>query len=119
MTDSVQEEFAARLMSEVRDRAIVAMDQLISGAMRGPRAKAWQDLPAAAKETLIYAIPDIVDETLFQFLRCVDEGLLVVGIPGRTATVELGELAGWFMGSDGWRSELSGQRYNDYAGELS
>ena len=69
-------------------------------------------------------IPDIVDETVSQFLRAVDQGLLQLSFNAANGkTVDLckdgfSELVGWYMGSDGWRSKYSGQRFVDDFSDL-
>ena len=64
-------------------------------------------------------IPDIVDDTLFYLLQAIDEGLLSMQFTTSSGkcldlTREgLGEMAGWYMGRNGWRAKYSGERSAD------
>ncbi len=71
------------------------------------------------------AIPDIVDETIFYLLLAIDEGGLRIAYTASNGTVVdlttqgLGELAGWFMGSGGWRAMYSKARFVDDFADLT
>jgi len=64
-------------------------------------------------------VPDVVDEAVFSLLRAIDEGALrlkFMSSSGREVDLTeegLGELAGWYMGSGGWRAMFSEERYVD------
>jgi hypothetical protein len=69
-------------------------------------------------------IPDCVDEAIFSLLTAIDDGSISVAF--RTsggALIDLtesgrGELAGWYVGSDGWRGAYSKERFNDDAADV-
>jgi hypothetical protein len=69
-------------------------------------------------------IPDAVDETVFNLLHAIDQGALrlrYVTSDGRQVDLTeegLGELAGWYMGSGGWRALFSAERYVDDFADL-
>jgi hypothetical protein len=64
-------------------------------------------------------IPDVVDDTLFYLLQAIDTGLLKLSFTASNGKVVdlptdgLGELAGWYMGSGGWRRMFSKERFVD------
>ena len=64
-------------------------------------------------------IPDCVDEALFCLLRAIDQGVLTLSYTAESGQVVdlsedgLGELAGRYMGSGGWRQMFSEQRFVD------
>ena len=70
-------------------------------------------------------IPDTVDETVFHLLRAIDQGLLKLSFTAANGkkvdlpTDGLGELAGWYMGSGGWRSLHSKERFVDDFSDLT
>jgi len=69
-------------------------------------------------------VPDVVDEAVFSLLRAIDEGALrlkFMSSSGREVDLTeegLGELAGWYMGSGGWRAMFSEERYVDDCANL-
>jgi hypothetical protein len=111
------EEFAIALVQHVRDRAIQSADRHVAASAAGQVAAPQWD---ARAEQVRDAIPDIVDKTVFFILNAIDQELLhLVFVTKDGATVDLteaglGELGGWFMGSDGWRSWYSKERFTDY-----
>jgi hypothetical protein len=64
-------------------------------------------------------IPDIVDDTVFQLLRALGQGLLKLSFTSSSGNIVdlaedgLGELGGWYMGIPGWRSTYSEERFVD------
>jgi hypothetical protein len=83
-----------------------------------PVAKRWRR-SAVKPEALRTTIPDVVDEVVFNLLRAIDQGSLrvkfVSSCDGEVdlTTEGLGELAGWYMGSGGWRAIFSRERFAD------
>ncbi|HTM55099.1 MAG TPA: hypothetical protein VL175_13780 [Pirellulales bacterium] len=115
------QEFARRLVELVRDRAIQDGDLILSSNARGPTARRWQQA-ASQQSPLDFArtiIPDVVDHTIFFLLQAIDGGdLNLMFTTPNAATVDLtkdghGELAGWYLGSDGWRATYSKERFVD------
>jgi hypothetical protein len=114
--------FAERLIRLVRDRAIIACDQLISGEASGPLADRWREIASTddARESIEALIPDIVEQTLFQLCDALDNGQLPLGWrrdDGSCVPLEelgQGEMAGWIMmGAGGWVARFSQERFTD------
>ena len=120
------EEFAKLLVNEVRDAAIQACDSTLNPKASHAIAKRWKkagsdgDLDTIAK-TLI---PDIVDKTICQLLRAIDQGALQISFSsGNGKEIKLpadgmGELCGWYIGHDGWRAKYSRERRIDDFSDL-
>lgn len=112
------EEFAKLLVSQVRDAAVRNCDLLLRPQVNSPVAQRWRGLNASSSDVGV-VIPDVVDESVFNLLRAIDEGVLrlkFVCSSGREVDLTeegLGELAGWYMGSGGWRAMFSGERNVD------
>src|SRR5512145_1842073 len=74
------EEFAKILVQEVRDAAVLSADSNLRSDVSHVIAKRWKeagcsgDLEGIAR----VLIPDIVDETVSQLLRAIDQGLLPI-----------------------------------------
>lgn len=121
MDNSKINEFAHLLVQHVRDAAIRSCDLQLKPDSRSPIAKRWreEDSNAAA------IIPDCVDETLFQLLQAVDQGVIRLSFHPKASEsidlseVGLGELSGSFMASGGWRTEFSHERINDDFADLT
>jgi hypothetical protein len=111
--------FAELLVRLVRDESIATCDALAARRMGGPDGRRWRDLldTDAAQQAVQELIPDVVDQVLFQLLNAIDQGDLPLAwrLPdGACADLyDLGrsEMAGWFLGSDGWRAQHSAQRF--------
>lgn len=118
------EEFARILVEQVRDAAVRNCDGLLQLNATSRAAKRWRD-STLKPESLRTVIPDAVDEAVFSLLRAVDEGglrLKFLSSSGREVDLTeegLGELAGWYMGSGGWRSMYSRERFADDFADLS
>ena len=119
------EEFAKILVREVRDCAIRSCDVPLRPNAAGPMGKRWKE--AAARDPEVFAkviIPDVVDVTVFELLRTIDEGLLKLSFTASKGekvdlTVDgLSELAGWYAGIPGWRSMYSKERFIDDYSDL-
>jgi hypothetical protein len=120
------EEFAKKLIRHVRDAAILSGDRKLDGASRGPVGRRWahasvSGTPADVARTVL---PDCVDDTIFYLLNAIDQGLLKLSYTDESgdlidlSAAGLGELSGWYMGSDGWRAQYSEQRFADDFGDL-
>lgn len=113
--------FAEAVMEKVRDRAIVACDRLASGAMVGPDGIRWSQCAASAdaRNAIHELIPDVVDQVLFELLNAADNLELPLGWSRPDGSfvglsdLGSGEMAGWLMGSPGWRHKYSRQRFFD------
>ena len=118
------EEFARELVRQVRDAAVRNCDALLQPQAKSPEARRWKQLGASPSDLRI-VISDIVDETVFCLLHAIDEGglrLKFVSSRGREINLTeggLSELAGWYMGSGGWRAMFSQERYVDDFADLS
>jgi hypothetical protein len=120
------EEFAEILVQQVRDAAIQSSDRELQPGAGSPVAKRWREALSDGKPESIVktAIPDIVDDTVFYLLQAIDQGLLQLSFTasnGKTVELDkdgLGELSGWYMGSEGWRSLYSKQRLFDDFSDL-
>jgi hypothetical protein len=126
MPNSTIDEFASVLVRRVRDAAIESSDSRLKMDARNLIADRWKKLIGENNaEALIEGmIPDIVDNTLFFLLHAIDLGELRLSFTdsaGRTVDLSeegLGELAGWFIGSEGWRAQYSTQRFIDDFSDL-
>ena len=78
MPNTEIEEFAKIIVKQVRDAAIRDCDRKLRTDAGGPVAKRWRELaPKKNFESVASVlIPDIVDDTVFQLLRALDQGLL-------------------------------------------
>jgi hypothetical protein len=120
------QEFAKILVQQVRDTAVRSCDANLRPDVTHVVAKRWK---AAERDSNVESIasvlvPDIVDETVSQLLRAIDQGLLKLSFSasnGKTVDLPsdgLGELSGWYMGSSGWRATYSNQRFSDDFSDL-
>lgn len=118
------EEFAKVLVQQVRDSAVRDCDGLLLPTANSPVARRWRQVPAPRAD-LSVMIPDVVDEVVFCLLQAIDQGLLClkfVSSSGREIDLTeegAGELSGWYMGSGGWRSMFSSERFVDDFADLS
>jgi hypothetical protein len=108
MTSVEIEKFAKTLVEAVRENAIRNASILLRADARGPTAKRWKAAGVVEGPQTRVLIPDCVDAALFYLLEAIDEGALhlkVLDTAGRELdlTVEgRGELAGFYVGPDGW-----------------
>ncbi|CAG1009854.1 hypothetical protein PHYC_03758 [Phycisphaerales bacterium] len=117
MTTPEIEEFAKLLVEKVRDAAIQSNDRRL-GANHAI-AKRWKEAASGGSPEVFakMLIPDIVDDTLFYLLHAIDDGLLklsFIASNGKAvdlSTEGLSELAGWYIGSDGWRARYAKERF--------
>ncbi len=118
MASAEIEEFARTLVQQVRDTAIRNWDALLEPRAGSPAAGRWKAL-AAGSTSLRTIIPDAVDEAVFCVLQAIDQGALRIKYVSRGGReVDLaeegqGELAGWYMGSGGWRAMYAAERFVD------
>ena len=74
---------------------------------------------ATPEEFAKVRIADIVDYAISSVLYAVDDGLLKISFSRSSGKVVdlnsegLGELAGWYTGSDGWRAILTSRQGMD------
>ena len=113
------EEFAKLLIEQVRDAAIQECDRKLRSDARGPIAQRWKKTALETNfESIASAIiPDIVDNVIFQLCRAIDQEELTISFSASDgekvdlSSDGLGELAGWYMGVPGWRTEYSKERF--------
>lgn len=125
MSEKNIEQFAALLVRQVRDVAIQNCDRELRPRAKTPIAARWR-ASAAVKGSVdpSVVIPDCVDETVFALLSAIDQGLLRLSFTDPDGNnVDLaddghGELAGWYMGSGGWRGKYSKERFVDDFADL-
>ncbi len=115
------QEFAENLVKQVRDTAIRSCDGQMKPNINTPIAKRWRGIieNGTVQELQKAMITDCIDEALFFLLQSIDQGVLNLSYnssDGKSVNLTeegLGELSGWYMGSEGWRSEYSGERFTD------
>ena len=120
------EEFAKIIVQQVRDAAIRSCDGALQPSATYPVAKRWREAAAGDGLRAIsnVVIPDAVDEAVFNLLRAIDNGHLKLTFTtskGKQTDLQkdgLGELAGWHMGSGGWRAMYSKERSADDFSDL-
>jgi hypothetical protein len=113
--------FARALVRMVRDAAIQSCDISTRPDSGSPVALRWRQSNGDVR----VVIADVVDETLFCLLRAIDSGDLPLkfttedGSDTPLAEAGKGELAGWYMGSGGWRELYSDERFVDDFADLA
>lgn len=126
MSNPEIEEFAKTLVQKVRDIAIQNCDRRLRPDANNVVAMRWKTaISDGNAESLAHAmISDVVDATLAQLCRAIDQELLQVSFKasdGKSVNLSKdgeGELCGWYMGSDGWRSSYSKERFIDDFSDL-
>jgi hypothetical protein len=121
MPERAVNEFAELLVRHVRDVAIQSCDLQLLPHSETPVAKRWRRaaVPFDGKVPPQVVIPDCVDETIFAFLRAIDQGLLRLSFTAESGeVVDLakegrGELAARYISSGGWRAKYSKERFFD------
>jgi hypothetical protein len=116
------EEFARLLVRHVRDATIQSCDTLLKPDCRSRTAERWRSTisDGDVHGSLNVIISDCVDETVFALLYAIDQGLLHLSFMSTHGkTVDLceeghSELAGWYIGSEGWRAMYSDERFYNY-----
>lgn len=125
-TESELDRFGKTLVSLVRDKAIASCDNLIQGKTLGPYGGRWKAAiqNRGIQEALAELMPDVVDQVIFCLLDAIDNeqfAFLWRTSDGRIQNFDdlgKGEIAGWFMGSPGWRHKFSSQRFFDPFADL-
>ena len=120
------EEFATILVEKVREASIKSCDRRFQANATSPAAKRWKEMARSAtpEEFRKVLIADIVDEAISSVLYAVDDGLLKISFSASSGKVVdlnsegLGELAGWYTGSDGWRAMYTKERFVDDVADL-
>jgi len=119
MSDKVLDKFGEVLMQSVRDRTISNCDKILNGQMKGITAQQviekLEGFSDEQIETLKWIIPQIVDESLHNFLFMIEECNNInveVQINNETGNVrELSDgLAGELYTEDGWIFRFSKER---------
>jgi hypothetical protein len=127
MPKSEIQEFATLLIEKVRDVSIKSCDQALNPNSKDPVAERWRKAAEAQKGLKGIAsvmIPDVVDDVIFNLLDAIDNGHLKLTFTtsnGKQIDLQkdgLGELAGWYMGSGGWRAMYSRERSTDDFSDL-
>lgn len=120
------EEFAKLLVQQVRDAAVRDCDLGLNNHCQDPLAIRWKAVMPDKTHLVAIStvIPDCIDSAVFFLLRSIDEGGLPISFTASTGkTVNLskdgnGEMAGWYMGSGGWRAMYSKERFVDDFSDL-
>lgn len=115
------EEFGKLLVQNVRDRAIASCSLYLDLDNNTIIAKRWRNKQVGDPDStlnLAAVISDCVDETIFHLLNSIDQETLPLLINMGSRTVDLvkdglGELGGWYVGTDGWREKFSKERVFD------
>jgi hypothetical protein len=114
------ESFAEQLMRTVRDRSIVASDHMLSKDMETMQKQRRRPLNVdEVKKVMLALVPNIVDQVLFELLHAADNNDIALAWRDDRGGIQqlnelgMGEMAGWFMGSPGWRNMFSSERFND------
>jgi hypothetical protein len=114
------EELGILLVRHVRDVAIQSCDLQLLPHSQTAMAQRWRKaaLPHNGKVPPEILIPDCVDETIFTFLRAIDQGLLLLSFTAENGEmVDLvkdgqGKLADEYIRPGGWRDQFSKERIN-------
>lgn len=110
------EELGILLVRHVRDVAIQSCDVQLLPHSETAMANRWRKaaLPFHNKVPPEVLIPDCVDETIFTFLRAIDQGLLPLSFVAENGeTIDLtkaGNLATRYIEPGGWRDTFSKER---------
>jgi hypothetical protein len=119
------EEFARVVIERVRDTAIRSCDANLNKSSTNPIARRWREVAEGdAEEFASVLIPDVVDSTIAHFLGAIDQEILRLvfsasnGESVDLASDGLGELSGWYKGSDGWCARYSRERCADDVSDL-
>jgi len=121
------DEFAEALVREVRDAAISMCTTNLDPTANSVVAQRWRKASQSAnrEELLKMIIADAVDGALFHLLFAIDDEHMALSFRASGGeVVDLAkdgssELAGWYMGSDGWRAQYSKELYIDDFADLA
>ncbi len=119
------EEFARLLIQKVRDAAIQNCDMELHPDSQSPVARRWRDFLEVGKRGIGQVmVADCVDKAMSAFLRAIDQEVLRISFTasnGKTVDLSkegLGELCGWYNGSEGWRTMYAKERFVDDCANL-
>lgn len=119
MSTAMRDRFAELLVQQVRDAAIEACDSMLQPHADSFRARRWRKA-CQSPECIREVIPDIVDDAIFALLLAIDNEVLSLryvspdGSSVDLAELGNGEMAGAYLGDDGWRKRFARQRFHDY-----
>ncbi len=120
MPAAEMEEFARLLVNLVRDLAVADVGLSLRPDATDVCAVRWRKKMQAGSPASFAAeiIPDCVNVAIFYLLDAIDNGLRLSFTASSGKTIDLteaggGEMAGYFIGSGGWRAMYSKQRFND------
>lgn len=119
------EEFAKKLVEEVRDAAVRGCDVNLRPDVKNVVAMRWKEAGRDMQSVAKVLIPDVVDYAIFYLLHAIDEGHLRLSFTDSAGkTIDLtedgfSEMAGSYMGSGGWRSQYSKQRFVNDVSDLA
>lgn len=112
----IVQDFAKILVQHVRDKAIQSCNMRLRSDANDIITKRWRnaahdgDLESIAN----VLIPDIVDDALFHLLRAIDQEVLQLTFKADNGDDinldEDGELAGKYIGPNGWRYMYSTEK---------
>jgi hypothetical protein len=122
MQGSARDAFAEALVRLVRDQAIRNCQACLTTGTRSPIGKNWISAITSRNPEQIAnsIIPDCIDETIFCLLNAIDESglnLTFTSQDGQKLDLSvdgLGELAGWYTGTEGWCERFSKEKINNY-----
>jgi hypothetical protein len=112
-------QFAKILVEQVRDAAISGLDINLRPDARSVTAQRWRAAGVSKGTQSDVLIPDSVDAAIYFLLKAIDDGVLhlrMVDSSGKEIDLNedgLGQLAGWYVGPDGWRHQYSAERLVD------
>lgn len=119
-------EFAEALMQEVRDNAIADCEVGLAPTCTSVSAKRLRRVRGENEdEFLRMLVSDAVDTTIFFLLNAIDnDEIKLCFVTREGSVVDLpregrAELAGWFMGSGGWRAMFSKKPHVDDFADLA
>ncbi len=119
MSNSDVEKFAKLLVEQVRDAAISSLDINLRPEAHSLTARRWRAAGVAKDSKSEVLIPDSVDAAIYFLLKAIDDGALHIKLVDPSGKeIDLledgaGELAGWYIGPEGWRDQYSTQQLVD------
>lgn len=120
MNEDQLNELGAKIVQHVRDRSMQKLDAAFSSRARHAIARRFR---AAAKgsvdELVSTVVMECVDGVIAELFHAIDSGALNLRYVADDDQVfsltedGQGELAGWYIGQDGWRTKFSKTRFID------
>lgn len=112
--DEATEEFGRKLVKFVRDDTLTSCDVIGRLGSNDPTTRRLHAYDRKLiKDVLDILLPEIVDDTIFHLLRSIDgEDIKLIyvtdgGAPCDLAEIAQGELAGYYLGEEGWAASYS------------